>query len=350
MKSLSRVICSLAFMSILNGYTPSLSAQSIPDKQTTEPVEEFTSDLVDELSTISSTDDSSEIPEELRDVSFDRYIDLLLLGEAWERLNPALMADVALQLAEGERVLLRKHKAFSAMELLNITVKIAIDRHDRETLERLQKYFEKVGDVAMVASLKATQKLAGETREIDPAFLISVEDTSYESYSVYREIIGEAKAAQYVDDRETIDALEAQIDRLAELSQKQKYHLRAIMNQSRDGMKKGASTKIARDLDMLMETSRGFPEMPSPPKLKVPIKELPKVGNKPGKFQQKVVVGTSVGAGSGAINGSVLGPAGTAAGAVGGAVVGGGAVVVENHANKRWSGNGLKNWDKPRRW
>src|SRR5438309_1123415 len=47
-----------------------------------------------------------EIPPPLQESAFERYVDLRLLGQALSSQNPGLLCDVALQLAEGERVLL----------------------------------------------------------------------------------------------------------------------------------------------------------------------------------------------------------------------------------------------------
>src|SRR5690349_11388462 len=47
------------------------------------------------------------LPAELTDPAFDKYVDISLLGRAWSSKDSALLTDIALQLAEGERVLMR---------------------------------------------------------------------------------------------------------------------------------------------------------------------------------------------------------------------------------------------------
>src|SRR5438874_12815553 len=51
---------------------------------------------------------------DVHDPAFDRYVDLDLATRAWQQADAALLADIGLQLAEGERVLMRPHKAVHA--------------------------------------------------------------------------------------------------------------------------------------------------------------------------------------------------------------------------------------------
>src|SRR5262249_9709969 len=65
---------------------------------------------------------AAEIPAEWRDPAFDRYVDLQLLREALASQDLPALAEMAVQMAEGERILLRPHKAFRADKLLQITM------------------------------------------------------------------------------------------------------------------------------------------------------------------------------------------------------------------------------------
>lgn len=55
----------------------------------------------------------------------------------------------------------------------------------------------------------------------------------------------------------------------------------------------------------------------------------------PGKFQQKVIVATAVGAAQGGYEGAAAGAAGA---------------IVQNHAKKKWTGHGMQNWRRPSHW
>lgn len=68
--------------------------------------------------------------EDIDDPAFDKHVDILLVGYAWDQLDAGLLTDCALQLAEGERILMRKHKAISSQQLLAIATKVAADNRD----------------------------------------------------------------------------------------------------------------------------------------------------------------------------------------------------------------------------
>ena len=87
-----------------------------------------------------------DIPDEIRDITFDRFIDLQDIGRAWGRLDAAALADIALQLREGERVLLRSHKAIKGSKVMELTLKLATKNQDQETLARLALAAKNSGD------------------------------------------------------------------------------------------------------------------------------------------------------------------------------------------------------------
>src|SRR5262245_46946059 len=47
------------------------------------------------------------VPAELRDPAFDRFVDLAQVGQTLAAQDPGRLTDLALQMVEGERVLLR---------------------------------------------------------------------------------------------------------------------------------------------------------------------------------------------------------------------------------------------------
>src|SRR5438034_1860067 len=81
-------------------------------------------------------------PPAVNDPAFDKYVDLDLLARAWNEKNAEMLTDIALQLVEGERVLLRPHKAVSADLVFAMAVKIAKEKYDNDNLKRLSKVLE----------------------------------------------------------------------------------------------------------------------------------------------------------------------------------------------------------------
>ena len=86
------------------------------------------------------------IPADLDDPAFAQHINLLLLGVAWDNQDPALMTDLGLQLAEGERILMRSHKAIRSEQVLELAANLAGDRRDRATLARMAIVAKARGD------------------------------------------------------------------------------------------------------------------------------------------------------------------------------------------------------------
>src|SRR5437764_15129181 len=72
-----------------------------------------------------------------RDPAYDRFVDLDQLSTAWEQKDPELLTDIALQLLEGERVLLRPNKYITADQVFNLAIKVAADTKDTPALKRL---------------------------------------------------------------------------------------------------------------------------------------------------------------------------------------------------------------------
>ena len=76
--------------------------------------------------------DDTEIPSDLADPAFDRYVDLSLLGTAWDLGDASLMTDVALQHTEGQRVLMRPHRAIVPEKLLEVAARLAIEKRSAD--------------------------------------------------------------------------------------------------------------------------------------------------------------------------------------------------------------------------
>ena len=73
------------------------------------------------------------------DPAFDRFIDPLGVGRAWDILDAAALTDGALALMEGERVLLRPHRGLSTKDVVTTAARLAVERGDEASLTRLEK-------------------------------------------------------------------------------------------------------------------------------------------------------------------------------------------------------------------
>ncbi|MDR2439313.1 MAG: hypothetical protein LBE12_08090 [Planctomycetaceae bacterium] len=107
---------------------------------------------------------------EFVDPAFDRYIDIAFLGLAWETQDAGALTDAALQLAEGERILLRSHKTFTSKAVLEKALAVATDQKDTATLERIAKIAKAKGDESLAAKVTQTIKLAATSRAITTSY------------------------------------------------------------------------------------------------------------------------------------------------------------------------------------
>lgn len=74
------------------------------------------------------------------DISFSKFVDLTSLALSLEKPDASVLTDVALGLAEGERILVRNHRSgISSDELIGKAVRLASRNDDKATLDRIIK-------------------------------------------------------------------------------------------------------------------------------------------------------------------------------------------------------------------
>lgn len=199
-------------------------------------------------------------PSDLADPAFDRYVDLILLGRAWDQLDPGMITDCALQLAEGERILMRSHKAVSSKQLLELAAKVAAEKRDTATLDRLANVCNATKNTAALEQVTAARKLAGASRAIDPAMSVSATETTPDQLAIYQATINGVKGAGMLGDVNYFDGLEEGLNDkqsvLTNLSDAQRNHLKKIMGVARSSMPKEGDASLSDTLTKLKETSR----------------------------------------------------------------------------------------------
>ena len=82
----------------------------------------------------------------LADHGFDSYVSQEQIQQASDGADPAFMTDVALQLAEGERVLHRSRRGITSAQMMKMAAKVAVNQGDNETLSRINRAVTKLGD------------------------------------------------------------------------------------------------------------------------------------------------------------------------------------------------------------
>lgn len=172
------------------------------------------------------------------DAGFDHYLDTERLQQALETLDGAALTDIALQLAEGERVLLRKHAGgVTPQALLDVALKLAAAAQDAETLSR-------IGQAAGHLKLADLQSRA--------AALVDVANATRSTQTVPALAADGPTAAQAV-----FNHLQQQLQLATALGD------RAAVEQIRDGV--SAYTDLTKDLQTALakQAAAALAEMPA---------------------------------------------------------------------------------------
>jgi hypothetical protein len=204
----------------------------------------------------------ASIAAPISDPAFAQYVDVMLIGRAWETLDADLLTDCALQLAEGERILMRNHKAgISSKELLALAVKVAADKRDAKALDRLASIADHTKNTTVTEQVASAKKLAGQSRKIDPAASVSATEISPTQLAVYQNAITGVKASGIVGDASYLKTLEEGLNdsesALASLNDSQKAYLKKIMGETREIIPSEGNPKLNETLTKLKNASRG---------------------------------------------------------------------------------------------
>jgi hypothetical protein len=198
----------------------------------------------------------------VEDPAFARYIDLVVLGKAWDNLDASLLADCALQLAEGERVLQRSHALITAAQVFELAAKTAAEQKDTKTLDRLTKACEVAKNTAALEQINLARKLAGTSRSATPAASVSALETSPKQLQIYQKALQGLRAADILGDVKYLDKLSSDLksdkSSLSQLTKQQKDNLEKLAAQYRASLPQKDNQALAETLSKLKGTSRGF--------------------------------------------------------------------------------------------
>lgn len=190
-----------------------------------------------------------------RDAAFDRLISRRHLATAWANLDSAGLADGALQTLEAERILGRPEPTLPASELTALAVRLALEKHDRDSLDRLEKGAAQAGRPELVSAIVLARKTAGPSRSGSRLAPVTPEDTDVTTFAAYRAFIHDIQAARVSGDLPGLDAIAADLDQVTQFSAEQRDGLRQQIEQAR-----AMSTELVtlpQALDRLVAESRG---------------------------------------------------------------------------------------------
>lgn len=193
----------------------------------------------------------------LQDRAFDKYVDPDFIAHAWNRLDADALTDVALQLAEGERILLRSHKVGSAADVLRLASRIASSRGNKETLARVTTAAKalKVEDVA--AQVAAASKLGGASRADAPAATVQIDEVTPAQFAMYRDLVVAIRRASLRGDRKSLETAQQSVDKMVRLTEKQRTNLKQVFEEAlKAPPAANAGDAVAAKLSKLQGASR----------------------------------------------------------------------------------------------
>lgn len=197
------------------------------------------------------------VPTEYLDLGFARYVDLGQVGPALNSRNSELLADIALQLAEGERVLLRGHKSgLTSRGLLKRAAIAASEQGDEATLKRLNQAASDSNDQALIAELSSLKKVGGASRASHAGLAVSLENAPLDTIVEIKECLNLLKEAALIGDPALLDAVDAKIAKIPGASDTQKAALKEQVQKSRSEIPAAESAE-SRAIVKLAGSSRG---------------------------------------------------------------------------------------------
>jgi hypothetical protein len=183
------------------------------------------------------------------DPAFDRYFDRALLTQGLEEGDASLVADAALQLAEGERVLLRTHRSLNARDVARVALKLAAAKADAKTVARLKAFADRAEDAAFKTEVAAVEKLASAARSVDPSLVVSVETTPAEHVEILRSLTDEVTTAALLGNKDCLLGIEESLPYINSLTDAQRGFLKSSVSSAlKDLAKPTATTDALRDL------------------------------------------------------------------------------------------------------
>jgi hypothetical protein len=190
-----------------------------------------------------------------RDPLFESGVDIDLVEVAVRNRDAFLLTDIALQFAERERVLQRRHASgVAAEDLFRIAAEIAVQEDDQPALKRLRSIAQhQVPELS--ATLEAAEKLAGSTREGNSGFTVDLETIDAGTLLQLKDLLTAIDEAMLTGDRELLAAVEAHLTEGSELPDAQKASLSQRVEQARQEV---LQTKEAAPFMKLLAASRNM--------------------------------------------------------------------------------------------
>lgn len=199
--------------------------------------------------------ESDSLRIDVEDPGFEQFAGLEFLGRALRSLDAAQMADATLLLAEGERVLGRPHRAASADDFFQATLRVAVENRDQATLDRLGTAVKQSHRIEWAQAIQSARKLASGERRLSVGPDVSVSELSAENIVLYNALLSEIRIAKVSGDDQDLAQLRREVERSSELHPKQQAHLTRVIG---EGIAAIAQNRKGDAISKLASVSRAW--------------------------------------------------------------------------------------------
>lgn len=196
-----------------------------------------------EISHLSAYATSDSILSGYWDSGFTVHLDISLVGAAIRSRDSALLADLSLQLAEGERVLQRQHvSGVTSADLLKIAVRLAADNRDQQTLERLMKSADRFEGHHLSDQIASLAKLGANSRSPAQSLNIALDALDLDTFVWLKSLLREIEEADLIGDPNLLDGIEWKLNDAAGLSDSQRDALVESVSSIRQSIANGQAS------------------------------------------------------------------------------------------------------------
>lgn len=222
-----RVCLAILGMTLLGVLEPSQAAAQEPAESPTEEVVEVEAENEGHA--------APAIPGELHDAAFESHVSAISLAEALSSLDPGMLADVSLQLAEGERILGRPNRVTPAERIFALAVRAAAEKGDKQILERLKSRAKELDRDELSGIVEGVLGLAGAARDEDPATKLGLKEGS-DARDAFELLLEDITSARLLSNGNALDGIDGGLETFNVLNAEQISYLRELIAKARTGL------------------------------------------------------------------------------------------------------------------
>ncbi len=192
------------------------------------------------------------------DPGFKHHLDIEDLQQALNQLDGAALTDLALQLAEGERVLLRKHASnVTPQALLEVAMKLAATAQDGATLARIGRAAEQLKLADLQTRAAALAEVAKSSRSADSGGAALEPGGPNESRVLFDQLKQQIQLAAAVGDRAGLELMRSELGQQTLLSKEQQSQLLAAVTAALADLSGGGAEPAGSDSGALLRQLAG---------------------------------------------------------------------------------------------